>query len=103
MMVSCSVVGPRPRSGDAVTSHEAEAEVEQGCDSSETEPEVGRDGNLPPRPRPGFGRGGDLLRGRGLRSGEAELLVVPEAELGRGRDLLLFSLTLVVGTVVGTG
>jgi hypothetical protein len=28
---------------------------------------------------------------------------VPEAELGRGRDLLLFSLTLVVGTIVGTG
>jgi hypothetical protein len=69
----------------------------------ETEAEVGRDWDIPPRPRPGFGRGGDLLRCRGLGSGEAELPVVPEAELGRGRDLLLFSLTLVVGTIVGMG
>jgi hypothetical protein len=44
------------------TSPEAEAEVGRGCDSS---------------------------RGRGLGSGEAELLVAPEAELGGGRDLLL--------------
>jgi hypothetical protein len=33
MMVSCTVVGPRPRSGEAVTSPEVEAEV-RGCDSS---------------------------------------------------------------------
>jgi hypothetical protein len=64
-------------------------------------PGVGRGGDLLPRPRlwlsPGVGRGGDLLprlrlrpslqaetsfRGRGLRSGEAELPVAPEAELG---------------------
>jgi hypothetical protein len=41
---------------------------------------------IPPRPRQssslGVGRGGDLLPRPGLRSGEAELPVVPEAELG---------------------
>jgi hypothetical protein len=58
----------------------------------EAEAEVGQDGDLPLRPRPGFGRGRDLLRGRGLWSGEVELPVVPEAELGRGRDLLLLVL-----------
>jgi hypothetical protein len=60
----------------------------------EAETEVGRDGDLPPRPRlrprPGVGRGGDLPRGRGwgqgLGPGEAELPVAPEAELGGGRD-----------------
>jgi hypothetical protein len=48
-------------SGEAETSPEAEAEVGRGCDSS---------------------------RGRGLRSGEAELPVAPEAEVGGSRDLL---------------
>jgi hypothetical protein len=38
------------------------------------------------------GRGRDLLRGRGLRSGEVELPVTPEAELEGGRDLLLLVL-----------
>jgi hypothetical protein len=37
-------------------------------------------------------RGGDLLRGRALGSGEAEFPAAPEAELGRGRDLLLLVL-----------
>jgi hypothetical protein len=41
------------------------------------------------RLRPKVGRGGDLIRGRGLRSGEAELPVVPEAELMGNRDLVL--------------
>jgi hypothetical protein len=58
-----------------VTSPEVEAEVGQGCDSSQ---------------------------GRGPRSGEAELPVAPEAGLEGGRDLLSF-FTLVVGKVVGTG
>jgi hypothetical protein len=48
------VVGPSPGSGEAETSPEAEAGVERGRDSS---------------------------RGRGLRSGEAELPCAPEAEL----------------------
>jgi hypothetical protein len=34
----------------------------------------------------------ETSRGRGLRSGEAELLVAPEAELGGGHDLLLLVL-----------
>jgi hypothetical protein len=63
----CSIVGPRPRSGEAVTPPEAEAKVGRGCDSSleaepEVEVEVGRGGDLLPRPR---------LRPRS-ESGEAE-------------------------------
>jgi hypothetical protein len=46
------------------------------------EPEVGRGGDLLPRLEPEVGRGGASSRGRSLRSGEAELGVVPEAELG---------------------
>jgi hypothetical protein len=34
MMYPLSVVGPRPRSGEAETSLGAEAEVGRGCDSS---------------------------------------------------------------------
>jgi hypothetical protein len=60
--------------------------------SPEAEAEVGQDGDLPPRPRPEVGRGGVLLRGRGLGSGEAEFPAAPEARLGRGRDLLLLVL-----------
>jgi hypothetical protein len=45
MMYPCGVVGPRPRSGEAETSPKAETEV-------------GRGGDLLPRPRPEVGRGG---------------------------------------------
>jgi hypothetical protein len=34
MMYPCSVVGPRPKSGEAETSPEAEAGLGRGCDSS---------------------------------------------------------------------
>jgi hypothetical protein len=44
-----------------VTSPEAESEVGEAATPPENEAEVGRDGDLPLRPRPGFGRGGDLL------------------------------------------
>jgi hypothetical protein len=47
---------------------------------------VGRGGVLLPRPRvrpsPGSGEAEISFRGRGLRSGEAELPVAPDAELG---------------------
>jgi hypothetical protein len=71
------VVGPRPRSGEAETSLEAEAEVGRGCDSSR-----GRG------PRSGEAK----TFSRGLGSGEAELPVAPEAKLRGGRDLLSFVL-----------
>jgi hypothetical protein len=52
---------------------------------SRPSPRVERGGVHLPRPRrgpsPGVGRGGDFSRGRGPRSGEAELPVVPEAGL----------------------
>jgi hypothetical protein len=76
----CSVVGPRPRLGEAETSPEAEAEVGRGCDSSR-----GRGSGRGPR----SGEAKTFFRGRGLRSGEAELPVAPEAELGGGRDSAL--------------
>jgi hypothetical protein len=45
----------------------------------------------------GSGEAETFSRGRGLRSGEAELPVAPEAELA------VVSLTLVGGTAVGAG
>jgi hypothetical protein len=87
MMCPLSVVGPRPRSGEAVTSLEAEAEVE-----------VGRGRDLLPRLRlrSGSAEAETFSRGRGggqgLGSGEAELPVAPEAKLGRGHDSLLLVL-----------
>jgi hypothetical protein len=61
---------------------------------SKAEAEVGRGGDLLPRPRlrsrPGVGRGGDLLPRPRLRSrpgvGRGGAPVAPEAELGSGRD-----------------
>jgi hypothetical protein len=49
------------------------------------------------RSEPKVGRGGDFSRGRGLRSGEAELPVEPEAEL------TVVSLARVASTAVGAG
>jgi hypothetical protein len=67
------VVGPSPRSGEAETSLEVETGVERGGDFSR---DRGR----------GRVRGSDeaetFSRGRSLRSGEAELPVAPEVELG---------------------
>jgi hypothetical protein len=64
--------------------------------SPEAEAEVGRGGDLLPRPRPGVGRGGDLLPRPRLRLspgvGRGRAPCSPEAELGRGRDLLLLVL-----------
>jgi hypothetical protein len=40
----------------------------------------------------GSGEAETFSRGRGLGSGEEELLVAPEAELGRGHELLLLVL-----------
>jgi hypothetical protein len=75
MMVPYSVVGSRPRSGEVVTSPEAEAQG-RARRSPSPEAEVRRGGALLPRPR---------LRPRS-GSVEAELPVVPEAKLGKGRD-----------------
>jgi hypothetical protein len=62
----------------------------------EAEAEVGRGGDLLPRPRlrprSGSGKAETFSQGRGLGSGEAELPVAPEAELGRSRDPLLLVL-----------
>jgi hypothetical protein len=49
------------------------------------------------RPRPWSGEAEISSRGRGLRSGEAELPVAPEAELA------VVSLARVAGTAVGAG
>jgi hypothetical protein len=77
-----------------VTPSEAEAEVGRGGDllprpRLRPRPRVGRGGDLLPRPRPGVGRGGDLLPRPRLRPRPG---VGREAELGRGRDLLLLVL-----------
>jgi hypothetical protein len=45
-------------------------------------PGVGRGGDLLPRPEPEVRRGGNLLPKPEHESSEAELPVVPEAELG---------------------
>jgi hypothetical protein len=67
------VVGPSPRSGEAVTPPRSRLSPSPG---------VGRGGDRLPRsrlsPSPGVGRGG----GRALGSGEAELPMAPEAGLG---------------------
>jgi hypothetical protein len=74
MMYPLSVVSPRPRSGEAVTSPKAEAEVGRGRDllprpGLRPRPGVGRGGDLLPRPRlrprPGVGRGGAPYCARG--------------------------------------
>jgi hypothetical protein len=58
----------------------------------EAEAEVGRHETFPRGRGLGSGETRTFPRGRGLGSGEAELPVVPEAELGRGCDLLLLVL-----------
>jgi hypothetical protein len=81
MYPPCYVVGPSPRSGEAVTPPRSRLRPSPG---------VGRGGDRLPRsrlsPSPGVGRGRDRLprsrRGRALGSGEAELPMAPEAGLG---------------------
>jgi hypothetical protein len=82
---------PRLGSGEDAIPPETEVEAESGGRArqsflprprSRPSPGVGRGGDLLPRSEPEVGRGGASSRGRSLRSGEAELPVAPEAELG---------------------